>query len=438
MNEQFFSNGTLHNYLLQSIRKQGFQKPTFIQERLFPTIIKGQDAIGQSQTGTGKTLAYLLPLVQKINPQVDEIQVIIATPTRELARQIYGEFQKLMEFAKEEEKISAKLIIGGTDRLREQEKLHQKQPQLIIGSPGRIKDYISKQYLLSYTAFSFVVDEADMMLDMGFLEDVDYIAKSINESAQLLVFSATIPEPLEPFLKKYMNQPKFVQVPKKETANQNVEHWAISLRHRDRNEVVLSMMEKTNPFLALVFTNTKVEANQLYRDALEKGWNVGILHGGLAARERKKVMKEIHDLKYQYVIATDLAARGIDIKGVSHIFSVSFPKDLDFYIHRSGRTGRGNYTGICISIYDDTDGDHLDQLEKRGVYFHYYEFKNGEFTKSERRRRKAKPRQGINEEAPSIRLPKKSKKVKPGYKKKHREQVEKAIKKASRKKYRGK
>lgn len=437
MKKQFFSNGEIHEYLLQAIEKERFTKPTFIQERLFPTIIKGQDAIGQSQTGTGKTLAYLLPLLQKIDVTKQDLQVIIVAPTRELARQVYDEYKKITSFANQEEQISCKLIIGGTDRIREQEKLNQNQPQLIIGTPGRIKDYIEKQYLLPYTSFSLVIDEADMMLDMGFLEDVNFIAKSMPETSQILVFSATIPEALEPFLKKYMKQPKFIKVPKKETANQNVEHWAIHLRHRDPHSVTLAIMELLQPFLALVFTNTKAKANELYELASENGLNVAVLHGGLTPRERKRVMKEIRDLKYQYVIATDLAARGIDIKGVSHVISTQFPKDLTFYIHRSGRTGRGNYTGKCISLYDQFDARNLEQLEKQGIRFEYYEFKNNQFIKGEKKRRSQQVTQK-NEATGQVRVPQKSKKVKPGYKKKYREEIKKAIKKANRKKYRGK
>ncbi|MEJ9319085.1 DEAD/DEAH box helicase, partial [Halalkalibacterium halodurans] len=280
---------------------------------------------------------------------------------------------------------------------------------------------VHEQALNVYTATMLVVDEADQMLDMGFIEDVDKVAARMAENLQMMVFSATIPEKLKPFLKKYMNEPRHVHVqPKQATANL-IEHRIVPLRHRDKLEITTEVASVLNPFLAIVFTNTKEQADELADAMLAAGLNVERLHGGLQPRQRKQVMKRVKNYEVQYLVATDLAARGIDIKGVSHIINYSLPKDLDFYVHRVGRTARAGADGIALTIFAPEDEQAVHKLMKRGIQFTYYDLKKGEWQKldkpplgvpGEKRRKEDK---GL--EAPIV---KKAKKVKPGYKKKAR------------------
>ena len=214
---------------------------------------------------------------------------------------------------------------------------------------GRIKDLVEEQALQVYTATMLVVDEADLMLDMGFIEDVDQFASRMAEKIQMLVFSATIPEKLKPFLKKYMENPKYVQVNPKQATAAKIEHVLIPLRHRNKNQLLHDIIVRYNPYLAIIFTNTKKMADDVADELIEKGLTVGRIHGDLSPRERKRMMKQINNLDYQYIVATDLAARGIDIEGVSHIINYELPSDLDFYIHRTGRTARAGKSGIAAT-----------------------------------------------------------------------------------------
>ena len=331
-------------------------------------LLKGESAVGQSQTGTGKTHSYVLPILEKIDPTRHEVQAIITAPTRELATQIYQETLKIAKHAPEGEEISVRLFIGGTDKQRTIDQL-KTQPQIVVGTPGRISDLVAEQALFVHTASTLVVDEADMMLDMGFLEDVDQIAGKMPKNLQMLVFSATIPEKLKPFLKKYMENPKYVQVSPKQATAANIR----TLFYYQQDIVIrltcLSNLVHYNPYLAIVFTNTKKMADEVADGLIAKGLKVGRIHGDLSPRERKKMMKQILDLEFQYIVATDLAARGIDIEGISHIINYEFPTDLDFYIHRVGRTASAGYSGIALTIYEASDEDALNQLEKMGISF---------------------------------------------------------------------
>lgn len=411
-------------FILKAIEDLGFYEPTEVQRKLIPIISNGESAIGQSQTGTGKTHAYLLPILNKINPQENEVQAVITAPTRELATQIYREVLKITEhIGKGEGKIVARLFIGGTDKQKDIEKL-KRQPHLVVGTPKRIFDLVDEQALFVHTSSVLVVDEADLMIDLGFIEDVDRIASRMPKQLQMLVFSATIPEKLKPFLKKYMENPKYVHIKPKQVTAEKIEHYLIPSRHRDRLKLVYEILSSINPYMAIVFTNTKKMAEQLAEGLSLKGLKVGEIHGDLTPRERKKMLKQIHDLEYQYIVATDLAARGIHIEGVSHVINYELPKDLDFYVHRVGRTGRAGQTGISITIYDPSDENALDKLEKLGVKFIHADIKNGEIVKIEDRNRRKNKTQTTNEVEQMAKKIKKAKKVKPGYKKKLKMEME--------------
>ncbi|WP_078552799.1 DEAD/DEAH box helicase [Bacillus alkalicellulosilyticus] len=420
MSNSNFERFDVKPFLIESLTAQGFKLPTEIQERLIPAIRSGKDVIGQSQTGSGKTLAFLIPILDGLDVDRPEVQAVITAPTRELASQIFDEMQKLLE-KEEEQKIVARLLVGGTDRLRTIGKL-KNQPHIIVGTPGRINDLVKEQALLLHTATTLVVDEADQMLDMGFIEDVDKTASRMAENIQMLVFSATIPEKLQPFLKKYMNQPRHVHVEPKHLTATTIEHRLIPLRHRNKIELTISIVQLLNPYLALIFTNTKENADELVGAMISKGLNADAIHGGLLPRQRKQVMKQVKEGKIQYVVCTDLAARGLDIKGVSHVINFELPKDLDFYVHRVGRTARAGESGIAVTVYEDADQLAIQKLMKRGVDFSFADVKKGEWVTIEKPRFGSKdPRtkratvQGGMGAAKS-----KPKKVKPGYKKKAR------------------
>jgi ATP-dependent RNA helicase CshB len=432
MEKNQFSHFNFKPFLNEAIEGLNFKKPTEIQERLMPSILKKESAIGQSQTGTGKTHAFLLPILNDIDPLQEAVQAVITAPTRELATQIYHEILKIIKFCQAEEQITAKCLVGGTDKQRTIDKL-KTQPQIVVGTPGRINDLINEKALMVYTAGTIVIDEADLMLDMGFIQDVDQIAARMAEKLQILVFSATIPERLKPFLQKYMENPKYTHVAPNQMAASKIEHYLVPLRNRDKMQLLHDLLVLYNPYFAIVFTNTKKMADEVADGLLAKGLKVGRLHGDLIPRERKKVMKQINDLEYQFIVATDLAARGIDIKGVSHIINFELPIDLDFYIHRVGRTARAGHSGVAATIYKTSDENALIKLEKMGVSFTQVDIKNNDWVKLEdRNKRKNRQRQETNVEATAKKRVKKPKLVKPGYKKKMKIEVEKVKKRERR------
>ncbi|MGQ4665812.1 DEAD/DEAH box helicase [Metabacillus halosaccharovorans] len=424
MEQTKFERFSLKPFIIEALTKElNFYEPTEIQERLMPSILKGESAIGQSQTGTGKTHAYLLPLLNQIAVEKKEVQVVITAPTRELATQIYQEVGKIITYSPDE--ISAKLYIGGTDKQRTIEKL-KTQPHIVVGTPGRINDLVKENALIINKVRSFVVDEADLMLDMGFIKDVDMVAGQMPENLQILVFSATIPEKLKPFLKKYLANPRFTHVAPKQATAAKIEHVLIPARHRDKLKLVYDMLVDFNPFLAIVFTNTKKNADIVADALIEKGLKVGRIHGDLSPRDRKKMMKQINDLEYQYVVATDLAARGIDIKGVSHVINYEIPTtELDFYIHRVGRTARAGSSGIAVTLFETSDDDALNKLEKLGIEFINKDFVAGEWKDiDDRKRRQNRKRVTDEVDALAKSIVQKPKKVKPGYKKKMNREME--------------
>lgn len=439
-----FSRLGITERLQKGLVDAGVTHPTEIQERLIPAILNKKDVIGQSQTGTGKTFAFLLPIVESIDVEQKQVQAIITAPTRELCTQLFNELKKLI--APYEGEVEAQLFVGGTDRAKQIQKLSSNQPHVIVGTPGRMNDLIANRSLLAHTATTLVVDEADQMLDMGFIEDVDRLASSMAEKLQMLVFSATVPEKLQPFLKKYMNNPRHVHVTPETQAAERVDHRLVPVRHRDKISVLKETISGLTPYLAIVFANTKEQADLIANALAEEGLLVDRLHGGLPPRERKKVMKRVEDLSIQYLVATDLAARGIDIKGVSHIINFEFPSDLDFYIHRVGRTARAGADGIAISLYESEDEAACAKLVKRGIKFTFVEWKQGDWIevkapvgakrmkhKPEQQKDKTdKPKEKQTDARTGGKAKAKPKKVKPAYKRKARTANEKRQKKESR------
>ena len=419
-----FKEFNFKEYIYQALDEINFKEPTEVQARLIPTILKGKSVVGQSQTGSGKTHTFLLPIFQNLNAQKDEVQAVITTPSRELAYQIYEAAKQLAKFSPEN--IWIQNYVGGTDKQRQIEKLKSHQPQLVIGTPGRILDLVRENALDIHNAHYLVVDEADMTLDLGFLKETDAIASTLPKDLQMLVFSATIPEKLRPFLRKYMYNPVIEVVANKHVISPTIDNWLISTKGRDRNKLIYDLLTMGEPYLALVFANTKERADELTNYLRSQGLKVAKVHGGIQPRQRKRIMREIQNLDYQFVVATDLAARGIDIEGVSHVINDDIPEDLEFFVHRVGRTGRNGMKGTAITLYEPSEEKLIDELESMGVHFVPKAVKNGEIVDSYDRNRREKRQTRKESMDPKLRgfVKKEKKKRKPGYKKK----IKRAIK----------
>lgn len=427
-----FTDFNLKSYLVQAVRALGFREPTPVQERVIPDILAGKSVVGQSATGSGKTHAFLLPIFSRLDPNKQTVQAVITTPSRELAYQIYQAAKQLNNYA--DRPLTIHNYVGGTDKQHQIDQLDRRQPQLVIGTPGRVLDLISSQHLDIHTATMFVVDEADMTLDMGFLTQVDRIASQFPDDLQMMVFSATIPQKLRPFLKKYMANPVVDEIPSATVINPNVENWLMSTKGHDRNQLIYQLLTMGEPFLALVFANTKERVEELTRYLSGQGLKVAMIHGGLAARQRKRVMRQIRELDYQYVVATDLAARGIDIDGVSLVINDDLPTDLEYFVHRVGRTGRNGLSGTAITLYQPAEDDLVAKLEERGIKFIPKQIRAGRIVTVHDRNRRKKFRHRQAELDPTMKgyVKKAKKKVKPGYKKR----IKRAIKADEQQKHR--
>ncbi|WP_461240336.1 DEAD/DEAH box helicase [Paucilactobacillus sp. N302-9] len=413
-----FAQLNLKPYLQAAVKDLGFQKPTPIQARLIPVIENGQSVVGQSQTGSGKTHAFLLPIFNQVKATDHQVQAVITTPSRELAYQIYDAAKQLVSFADDD--LIVHNYVGGTDKSRQIEQLNRHQPQIVIGTPGRIMDLVSDGALDIHLATQFVVDEADMTLDMGFLDQVDKIAAALPKDVQMMVFSATIPQKLRPFLKKYLQNPVVEEIPVETVISPTIENWLMPTKGRSKNELIYQLITMGEPYLVLIFANTKTRVEEINHYLKSKNLKVAMIHGGIEPRQRKRVMKAIHNLDYQFVVATDLAARGIDIDGVSMVINDGIPNDLEYFIHRVGRTGRKNMHGVAVTFYEPDDDQQIDDLEKMGIHFMPKEIKNNEVVDSYDRKRRTKRRTRQDELDPTMKgfVKKTKKKVKPGYKKK--------------------
>ena len=419
-------------FLRDAIANLGFTEPTPIQKEIIPLILKGKSAIGQAHTGTGKTHSFLIPIVQRIVEDKQEVQAVITAPTRELATQIHIELAKLVEGTD----IQTKLFIGGTDKQRSIDKL-KTQPQIVVGTPGRIRDLVNVQALLVHTANMLVVDEADLAFDMGFIEDIDTFASQMPDTLEMYVFSATVPESLQPFLRKYMASPVHVEMNDKRPVAENLEFYLIPTRSKSKNDKLLEITKAINPYLAIIFVNTRKQADYVANFLSHNGIKPGGIHGDLTPRERKKMMKQVRDLEFQYIVATDLAARGIDIPGVSHVINYELPQDLEFFVHRVGRTARAGNKGLAITIFEPSEEHRIVAVEKFGIEFKPKDIKNGEIIDMKERHAREK-RERKEDEIDRIAKSKvrKPKKVKPGYKRNMRWEMDKIKKKERRKRSR--
>jgi ATP-dependent RNA helicase CshB len=413
-----FTEFTLKEFIQKALADINFVRATEVQEKLIPIVLSGRDLVGESKTGSGKTHTFLIPIFQKLNESSDQVQAVITAPSRELATQIYQAARQIAEHSEVEIRVAN--YVGGTDKARQIDKLQSKQPHIVIGTPGRIYDLVKSGDLAIHKAGIFVIDEADMTLDMGFLETVDRIASSLPKNLQFMVFSATIPQKLQPFLKKYLTNPIIEQIKTQTVISDTIENWLISTKGRDKNAQILEMTKLMQPYLAMIFVNTKTRADELHSYLTANGLRVAKIHGDIPPRERKRIMNQVKNLDFEYIVATDLAARGIDIEGVSHVINDAIPQDLSFFVHRVGRTGRNGLGGTAITLYQPSDDADIRELEKLNIKFLPKEMKNGEFKDTydrDRRINREKSHEKLDLEMIGL-VKKKKKKIKPGYKKK--------------------
>ncbi|WP_314828692.1 DEAD/DEAH box helicase [Streptococcus cristatus] len=413
-----FTEFNFKDYIQEALKDLNFVEATEVQEKLIPVVLSGRDLVGESKTGSGKTHTFLLPIFQELDEEADSVQAVITAPSRELATQIYQAARQLASFSEQEIRVAN--YVGGTDKARQIGKLESSQPHIVIGTPGRIYDLVESGDLAIHKAHTFVVDEADMTLDMGFLETVDRIAARLPKDLQFLVFSATIPQKLQPFLKKYLSNPVMEQIKTKTVIADTIDNWLLSTKGRDKNAQIYEISQILQPYLAMIFVNTKTRADELQVYLTAQGLKVAKIHGDIPPRERKRIMNQVKNLDFEYIVATDLAARGIDIEGVSHVINDAIPQDLSFFVHRVGRTGRNGLPGTAITLYQPSDDSDIRELEKLGIKFTPKMIKNSEFQDTydrDRRANREKTKEKLDTEMIGL-VKKKKKKIKPGYKKK--------------------
>ena len=416
-----FTDFNLHKKTMRFIELNGFKVPTPIQEEVIPALLKGKDVIGLSRTGTGKTHAYLIPIFEKADSSRKEVQAVITAPTRELAVQI---FEKAKMMTQVDPALSVRLYVGGKDREKDLRQLKASQPHVAIGTPGRIKDlFLDEGALRIDRADILVVDEADMTLEYGFLDEIDAFAGRMKEDLQMAAFSATMPDQLKPFLKKYMHSPVTYRI-EEERFSPDITHVLVPCYHHSYTEVIRSILPGFQPYVCLIFANTREAAHEIAEDLRSMKLPVTELHGDLESRKRKQAMKELALGINSYVVATDLAARGIDLDTVTHVISCGFPEDLEFYVHRAGRTARAGSTGICYALYKESDDAAIRSLMKSGIRFEHKRYrKDGWQDLHPYGQRRMKKDDEIEKQIAMI-MTKKNTKVKPGYKKKRAAKIE--------------
>lgn len=352
VNTTKFDELSLSPELLKATADMGFTEASPIQARAIPLIVAGKDVVGLAMTGTGKTAAFSLPLIDKIDPFQKHSQALILCPTRELAIQVCSEITKFLKYKKN---ISVLAVYGG-QLIDTQLRALRKGVQIIVGTPGRLIDHIERRSINLSTISSVVLDEADEMLDMGFRPDIEKILQRTPASRQTVMFSATMPSDIVELVKKYQKDPQMVQVSNKNSAATTVEQHYYEVRSGDRFALLQSIMQKNNPYLSIVFCNTKHRVDDVTHKLMRLGISAEALHSDIRQAKRNKIMSRFRSGDLQVLVATDVAARGIDIPNIDIIFNFEIPKDEKSYVHRIGRTGRAGKNGLAVSFVSERDG----------------------------------------------------------------------------------
>ena len=347
--------------LLHSVKALGFTEPTPIQEKAIPVLLQGtKDFIGLAQTGTGKTAAFGLPLLQLINKADKFPQALIICPTRELCLQITND---LNSFKNKKEPVSMTAVYGGTS-ITQQIRDLKRGTQIVVATPGRLIDLIERKAINLEQIHYVVLDEADEMLNMGFKEDIEFILKNTPNRQSIWLFSATMPPEIRQVSKRYMNQPFEITIGKVNAGNANIDHQYYATQHHNRYEVLKRIIDFNPGIYGIVFARTKADTQDIAERLTREGYDIDAIHGDLTQQQRDKVMGLFRDKSIQLLIATDVAARGIDVTGITHVINYELPDDVEVYTHRSGRTGRAGKSGISVSIVTPKEVYRLRQIER--------------------------------------------------------------------------
>ena len=425
-----FKDYHLKAELSNAIKAIGFTSPTPIQKLVIPRAIKKESLMVQSATGSGKTHSFLIPILQNIDINKEEVQAVIIAPTRELAGQLFDVLTKMTSTY--ESSINVAKVIGGGNRESEIKRFEKTQPHIVVGTLGRLNDLVIDTNVLKiHNATTVVIDEADMIFEEKEIIEVDHIMGKIQDMPQFLIFSATISKGLRAFLNKYLQNIETIVLEEKNLTKANIEHLMLQCKAKQKEHVLLDLLKIINPYLAIIFVNKKDKVETLSMMLAENGYKVGKIHGDMNDRDRKQMLRRIKNLEFKYVVASDIAARGIDIEGVSHVVNFDLPVDTEFYIHRTGRTARFNNTGVAISLYAYDDDAYVTGLREKGLVVKFVKISDGELvqTKLIKRQSRSFVREIEEKVHQQVRMPKK---VKPGYKKKRKAEIDKKIRKAKR------
>ena len=419
-------NIKLNDKTNEFLKLNGFNELTAVQKQVLQFTSSNKDVVAVSKTGTGKTHAYLIPICEMINTKSLKTQVLISLPTRELAYQVYENTTLLKKIYPD---IKISLVSGGSDKKRNSLSIDN-PPHIIIATPGRIKDLFVNRQIRVDTIKMFVIDEADMTLEYGFLSDLDVVFSKMIKHVEVLCFTATFPSNLNLFVKKYLANPKIIYVTDKKR-DPKIEHYLLNTKHRTYNESLLILLKNIHPYMCLIFANSKEEANETYSILIENGYKVLLLHGGLDSRSRKQAIKDLQAKKFTYVVCSDVVSRGIDNNAISHVISLGFPKNLEFYIHRAGRTGRNSNDGYAYAIYNESDLNAIATLKKKGINFKELAIKGNTLKEINKKKHINNKDEALEKEIAKT-LYHKKEKVKPNYKKKKKLAVEKIKRKQKR------
>lgn len=356
-----FEEMGLSEEIQKAVRYMGFEEASPIQAKAIPAMISGIDLIGQAQTGTGKTAAFGIPILEKVDPKLKKLQAIVLCPTRELAIQVADEIRNLSRYM---HGIKVLPIYGGQDIVKQIRSL-KSGTQIVIGTPGRVMDHMRRKTMKLDFVHTVVLDEADEMLNMGFREDIEFVLSGVPEERQTVLFSATMPKPIMEITKKFQNNAKVIKVTKKELTVPNIEQYYYDVKPKKKEEVLSRLLDIYSPRLSVVFCNTKKQVDLLVNALLGRGYFAAGLHGDMKQEQRDRVMQGFRTGKTEILVATDVAARGIDVDEVEAVFNYDLPQDDEYYVHRIGRTGRAGREGRAFSF---VSGKEVYKLKEIQIY----------------------------------------------------------------------
>jgi ATP-dependent RNA helicase DeaD len=349
----------LHHSVVRALDHMGLEEATPIQDQTIPLALQGRDVIGQAQTGTGKTVAFGIPLVERLDVEEEKVQGVVLTPTRELAVQVAEELKKIAQL----KKIRVLPIYGGQDMSRQIREL-KKKPHIIVATPGRFMDHMRRKTIRLHSIEMVVLDEADEMLNMGFIDDIRTILEEVPEERQTLLFSATMPKQIQEIAHKFMQDPDIVKIKAKEATVSNITQQCLKVVEKEKFDVLCRLLDIDAPELAIVFGRTKRRVDELSEALNKRGYAAEGIHGDLNQAKRDSVLRRFKGGMVRILVATDVAARGLDISGVTHVYNFDLPQDPESYVHRIGRTGRAGKTGFSITFTTPAEIDHLHMIEK--------------------------------------------------------------------------